>query len=321
MTTDDDGTDERIARAVRGDASDIERFELAAWRRAAPEHDRRYRRIERLVAAARGLAAGTATVPPRPTAAAIIAAAAGHGRARRRLPAWSAWLIAAAAVAILAVNVRWFPRVDTWTPSEVVTGADELATVKLADGSVVRLGPSSRLYVEGGPAREVRLEGRAFFAIAHDRGRPFRVRTSVATANVLGTRFELATAGAAALHLKVIEGRVALETPGNVVEVGAGEESGVRGGAATAPLPLAAPLSADGWLGRFMAFQATPLREVAREIERLYDTRVAITDAALADATLTATFTDSALADVMAIVCDVLGARCAPTEDGFTIGR
>jgi transmembrane sensor len=313
--------DERIARALRGEASDAERSALAAWRRASPEHERQYRHIERLVAATRGLRTGPGAVPPRPTAAAIIAATAGRGRAARRLARWTPWAAVAAAVVLLvAINLTAGDPPSGWTPAEIVTGEGELATVKLADGSVVRLGPSSRLHVEAGRLREVRLEGRAFFAVAPVSGQPFRVHTSAATANVLGTRFEL-SADAAVLRLKVIEGRVALEAPRNSVEVAAGEESGVRDGMATPPTPLAEEVGATPWLGRFMVFQATPLRDVAREIERLYDVRVTIADPALGDATITATFTDSPVEDVVAVVCEVLSARCASDDGTFSIRR
>ena len=49
-----------------------------------------------------------------------------------------------------------------WGATEVVTGATELATVQLGEGSVVRLAPSSRLRVLAGRERAVSLEGRAF---------------------------------------------------------------------------------------------------------------------------------------------------------------
>jgi ferric-dicitrate binding protein FerR (iron transport regulator) len=68
------------------------------------------------------------------------------------------------------------------------------------------------------------------------------------------------------------------------------------------------------WAGTFLAFQATPLGEAAREIERVYGTPVTITDTTLARETITATFTDRPVQEVLN-VCAVLSARCE-VKDG-----
>ncbi|MGH7128960.1 MAG: FecR family protein, partial [Planctomycetaceae bacterium] len=230
------------------------------------------------------------------------------------------WAVAAAAVLVLALNQRAARESAVWSPTEIVTGATELATVRLEDGSVVRLAPSSRLQVHGGAERDVTLEGRAYFAVTKDDSRPFRVRTAAGTAQVLGTRFEIAT-DAEGLRLFVLEGRVALDAPANRVEVGAGEQSGVRNGAATLPARFADAENAAAWLGKFLAFQATPLREAAREIERLYEVNVLVADSALAVTTITATFTDRPLQAVTDVVCLILSARCSTKQDTVIISR
>ena len=317
--------DALIERALRGEASESELAWLAAWRAASPENERLYRRTERLVAEARGLGADAAPVPRRPTAEDVVArvALARHrrGSAVRTVARWAPWAAAAAAVLVAALDIgRPRGAGAGWTPAEVITGPSELATVKLGDGSVVRLAPASRLRVPGGRPREVMLEGRAFFAVAEVDAQPFLVRTSAATAKVLGTRFELATEEDG-VRLRVLEGRVALEAPENRVEVAAGEESAVRHGAASHPIRLANPNSVLAWLGRFVAFQATPLHEAAREIERLYGVTVIVADSTLAAQTITATFTDRPLDDVVGVLCAVLNARCTTGDGVVTIGR
>lgn len=319
------GDRERIAllieRVVAGAGSATDVAALTAWRRASPANEAEYRRCERLVRATRDLA-GEVNAPPPPTAAEVIARA-GWSRSRpspRRLQAvrFAAVLSAAAALVLLLV-VRGGEAVG-WSPTEVTTGAAERATLTLPDGTVVRLAPSSRLRVERGRVREVRLEGRAFFAVAHQPHQPFRVFTQEGTVNVLGTRFELAT-GEASLRLRVIEGRVALDAARNTVEVAAGEQTEVREGAATVPTPLGSAPEPDPEFGRFLAFQTTPLRDVAAEIERLYAVRIAIADSALSASTVTATFTDRSLVQVIDVLCEVLGARCAIEADSVSVTR
>ena len=89
----------------------------------------------------------------------------------------------------------------------------------------------------------------------------------------------------------------------------------------TPPAPLETPAAAPAWLGNFLTFQTTPLRDAVREIERAYGVRVVLGDSALAGATITATFTDRPVADVVDVVCVVLGATCSWTGDAVTMTR
>src|SRR5262249_8427857 len=148
---------------------------------------------------------------------------------------WVPWSIAAAAMvaAVLAARARRPAAAgDAGTGADVVTGANELATVELRDGSVVRLAPSSRLRLSS--TRGVELSGRAFFAVARMPGRPFIVRTRFGAAQALSTRFEVATR-TDDVKLLVVEGRVALSGPSTRVEVAAGETSAVGHGAPSQP--------------------------------------------------------------------------------------
>jgi transmembrane sensor len=298
--------DALIARALRGEASADERERLAQWRAESADNDRRYEAVARLLDAARELPRPRLPRPrgTRPTAAAIIARSTRHHSAPNEWRRWVPWAVAAAAIIGAAVAVLRRSAMET-LGADVVTGATELATVELRDGSVVRLAPSSRLRLRG--MRAVELTGRAFFAVAKMPGRPFIVRTQFAAAQALGTRFEITTRRDD-LRLTVVEGRVALSTVSNRVEVNAGETSDVGRGAASAP--VAARDTAVRWIGNFLAFQATPLREAIREVERLHGVHVDIRDSMLAQQTVTATFTDQNAQQVMTVLCSILNARC-----------
>jgi transmembrane sensor len=317
--------DELIDRARRGEASEAELAKLAGWRQASDANEQHYRSTVRMLDAARALFGEGGTAAARPTAREVIARVESRRRASRTLARWSPWAVAAAAVIVAGVAVRSRVMPDAgsvpgWGAAEVITGSTELATVQLGEGSVVRLAPSSRIRVLAGRERAVSLEGRAFFAVQRVPGRPLRVHTRAGEARVLGTRFELA-AEAGELSVRVVEGRVALSTSRGEVEVDAGEESGVRGGIVTPPTRLGAPAAVAAWAGTFLAFQATPLRDAAREIERLYRIPVAIGDSALAAETITATFTDRPVKEVVNVVCAVLSARCEVNDDGVRIAR
>jgi transmembrane sensor len=227
------------------------------------------------------------------------------------------WLAAAAVLATLIVGVSYVRNAGSvgsrvgFGAQHFVTGPDEQATVVLTDGTVVRLAPDSRLNVpDDASGREVGLIGRAYFAVAHDPSRPFRIRTGSGQVRVLGTRFTLDTSSED-LRLVVVEGRVKLETPDEPeVEVAANQMARVVRGLRLPIVEVPDPALMTDWVGNFLAFQNTPLGAAVAEIEREYGVDIAISDPDLTNRTITAWFAGWSLEDVMEVVCVVAGATC-----------
>jgi ferric-dicitrate binding protein FerR (iron transport regulator) len=106
-------------------------------------------------------------------------------------------------VAMLLIGLGWW----VWKPAPITgiakstewttytTTAREKQKLELPDGSTVWLNAGSTLRLdqqgmkEG--ARQVYLEGEAFFDIAHDTSRPFKVRSGSMEIRVLGTAFNV----------------------------------------------------------------------------------------------------------------------------------
>ena len=299
---------------LKGEASQEEEAAVREWRRASYENEVEYRELVRVVewsARTRELL----EIPPRPAAADLI-------RRSALLRGGSAWLTAAAGIAALLGALvysqarRRSPAASGLGIREIATSKTETATLELLDGTVIRLAPSSRLQVlaggrgsEGGGTREVALEGRGFFAIAHD-GTPFVIRTDAGNVTVLGTRLDLEARGRG-LRVVVVEGRVALSTPRARTQLSAGEMARVLNGEPTPVVKVPDVESFVEWTGTFLAFQSTPLHEAAREIERVYGARVEIPDRALAQRVITAWFRDKSLGEVVDVVCLAVAAHCS----------
>lgn len=255
----------------------------------------------------------------------VVDEAGGAGGARNRNSRpWTWWLLAAAAVflvvlppALLVYRSRGHEDLAFGAES-FSTGASQTADLTLRDGTVVKLAPRSRLrLVPSREERRVSLEGQAFFAVAHD-GRPFIIETPSGEIRVLGTRFDLA-ARDEDLQLVVVEGRVAVSAPGVDAEVQAGQLGRIVKGT---PLPVEEvhdPYEMTSWVGRFLAFQSTPLSLAVRDIEHRYGVRFEITDSAIARRTVTAWFSDWSLEDVLTVICAIAEARCSTSEDDDVI--
>jgi ferric-dicitrate binding protein FerR (iron transport regulator) len=78
--------------------------------------------------------------------------------------------------------------------NEIVTKRGSKSSIKLPDGTIVRLNTDSRLtYLNfaAGKTREVTLVGEAYFDVAHDSSRPFIIHTGKINIKVLGTSFNV----------------------------------------------------------------------------------------------------------------------------------
>ena len=324
--------DELLLRHLRKQATHEESAAVKEWIGGSAERERDLAQLRRVVEA--GKMADRRIVPGDPPSAEDLiwrAEARRGGSAKLRLPRLGSrvvpvrplrrryHLVAAGVIAIVASAVfQVFSGGSnsdllsiTAAAKEFATGHGETEMVRLADGTVIRLGPDSRLNAAmGETSRDATLHGEAFFAVTTDAGRPFRIATAAGTAQVLGTRFHLA-ARADGLAVTVVEGRVALAGPDHEVQVGAGQAASLLRGL-PAPIEAAAPIeSVADWLDGFLIFHDTPLAAAMKEVEERYNTGVLVGDAALLDRTLTMWFDSKSLTEVMTVVCSVIDARCS----------
>lgn len=318
--------DDLIFRVLRGRATLVEVSAVRKWRRESAENEAHYQQCAELLSlATQADAAQPRRVPP-PAEHFVERAAERSAEEAQRHPtqrhySWIRRLAAAAVLAGVALGISHqlaeAPLDLGFGVDEFVTGATETATVSLRDGTVVRLAPSSRLRIQNERGvRAVALEGRAYFAVAKMEGKPFRIATPAGNVTVLGTRFDLDTESDD-LRLIVVEGRVALSTQGHEEEVGAGEVGQVIRGRLLPAMKVPDVRPMVEWVGSFLAFQATPFGEAAREIAERYNVRIDIREPAIAERTVTAWFTEQPLEAVLATVCLAVEARCSIESDSL----
>lgn len=246
----------------------------------------------------------------------------GTRRIGRTLLGGKRFWFAAAAMISLGATLLFGLRESASPPAPRVAdarsfGADDFstesepATIGLKDGTTVRLAPTSRLRLhDRQDVREVSLNGRGYFAVAADPTHPFVIVMPMGSVTVLGTRFELTVHGDEA-RLIVVEGRVRLESRGRSIEVAAGQMARIIDGNLTAPVTLPDPMAVLSWLGNFMAFHDTPLRTVARELERAHGVPIELADSTLSDRTVTALFAGRSFEEIIEVVCIIAELRCS----------
>jgi transmembrane sensor len=101
-------------------------------------------------------------------------------------------------------------------PETYSTVIGEQRAFELADGSIINLNTHSRIAVHFSTgAREIELlQGEALFRVRHDASRPFRVKTTDAVVQAVGTQFNVYARGDATL-VSVVEGKVAITSVGD----------------------------------------------------------------------------------------------------------
>jgi ferric-dicitrate binding protein FerR (iron transport regulator) len=245
---------------------------------------------------------------------------------------WTTLTRIAADVAITAgVSALWYARQGERgvrvAHYQIEAQSGRVTSARLADGSRVTLAAGSVLDVprEFGRERDVTLIGQAYFEIAHDSTRPFRVHTRGALTRVLGTRFDVrAYPEDSNVTVLVTEGRVEFgEAEGLVGRAGAVPASGA------APVVTLAPgdrarMEPDGmlhvehgveverdlaWMQGRLVFVDAPLSTVALELQRWYGVRIIANDTALANAPVTATFGNEPVDGILRALAISLDAR------------
>jgi len=145
----------------------------------------------------------------------------------------------AAALALTACFAWLFaPDLSLWMRSDEITRTAELRIVRLDDGSTVHLAPSTAIaFANSASGRRVNLlQGEAWFDVARDKARPFKVVAGDSTVTVLGTAFSVRKRDNGT-DVAVQRGHVAVETPEAAspahVELTAGQSLSLSAGAAS----------------------------------------------------------------------------------------
>jgi transmembrane sensor len=208
---------------------------------------------------------------------------------------WSFATSIAAVVLLLAGSLLWWVRSGEFlaVPRSYQTAHGEQIAVQLPDGTELRLNTDSAVKVRY-TRRERVVEiarGQAFFTVARDVHRRFRVAAGEVNVLAVGTRFESYRRPDATI-VTVVEGSVAVLAgqppsadvtglPSGALRVEAGYQARVdASGVLDQPTPVDVQ-QVVAWLQQKIAFERRPLGEVADEFNRYGPIPIEIEDAAL----------------------------------------
>lgn len=244
---------------------------------------------------------------------------------RRHAPASSLLRAAVIAGLLLTGWIGWRLLRNGASPNPVfvaaATAAAQRDTVVLADGSTVILAPSSRLAAVAfdDTVRALELEGEAFFSVAHDVDRPFRVRSGEARVQVLGTEFTVRAREGSAVTVAVREGRVALAVgDSGGLTLTAGQVGRIADGR---PVLLEADSRAWlSWLDGVLEFDEEVLTDVAADLSRWFGVTVRLADPALDGRRVTGRFATGSVEQAVDALSITLGITWTLRDGEYVLG-
>ena len=250
-----------------------------------------------------------------------------------RVPArWRATtVVALAASVVLVLGALWnaFGRNQgggaVATARSFETSVGQRDSVRLPDGTLVQLGPLSKLVVpadfEKG-ARQVELQGEAFFAVRHDETHPFTVRAGEASIRDVGTEFSVRR-DSDSVRVVVKSGAVLLRSASRAADKGVvlrPSDVGVLRSDGRADVRRVASLDDDlAWTGGRLVFRDAPLSVVASELRRWYGVEVRVADSVVARKHLNATLTGESQENMLRVIALALEARLERRGDTVVV--
>lgn len=163
------------------------------------------------------------------------------------------------------------------TYRETSTSYGERKQVRLPDGTQLTLNSCSRIrYPDhfAGKERRVELEGEGYFRVHHNEKQPFIVNTRHFDVRVLGTCFNVKSYSSDELaSVDVESGKVQVDLPEAMMRLRANEQVLINSVSGEYNKRSEARAVAV-WRKGVLRFHSSPIRDVAKELERMYNCRI-----------------------------------------------
>ncbi len=309
---------EWVVRLGEGHLSPEQERAFAAWRRADPEHDRRFEAIQRTW---RDIPALTGLAGLAPMEKPAAPAAAGAPRPGRRTMFGG---LAAATAAAAAAWVFLMPHMPADPEQRYATELAQSRRIVLSDGSVVTLGARSSIAVRftGAERRVVLQGGEAFFEIAHQAARPFLVEAGASLIRDIGTKFDVKL-GAGTMHVSVQEGQVQIERAARADTAEAMLRAGQRAEIALARAAddrariAVLPSQATGaWREGRLVYDNARLADLIADVNRYYAPGVRLATLEAGELRITASFRTNEIPAFMNALSATLPVKAEAGPDG-----
>jgi ferric-dicitrate binding protein FerR (iron transport regulator) len=246
-------------------------------------------------------------------------------KARQRFMRYTISIAASLLVfATVALNIFYAQSLKkdpvAWITKEVSRG--QKSQLQLADGTLILINSDSKLsYPEYFDEKErlVKLDGEAFFEVAKDTIRPFRVISGDVVTEVLGTSFNVQAYDVQdKIEVFVRSGRVAVSLNNNALKsVKLHPNDVATYNFSEGSINKSSTNNADrhlSWKENYVYLENTTLEEFAATMERRFDLQIEFENRGIKNCQITGRIHQRSFKGIMDIVCESLGLKYAISE-------
>lgn len=194
-------------------------------------------------------------------------------------------ILQVAAVLLVTFGLGWASRYISFSPEteavtmqEIFVPKGQVNQVFLADGTRIWINSETKLItptVFSSNERVVKLSGEAFFEVAKDRKRPFRVEVNGQQIEVLGTSFNVrAYENSNIIETTLETGQIRLLIGNQTTMLKPGEQSLFNKSEKQLVISKVNPETFSSWKDGRYEFQNEDLLEVFKVVERWYDVEI-----------------------------------------------
>lgn len=186
-------------------------------------------------------------------------------------------------IGLLGLNLYKMVQPATVGENTVEVPKGQRASLMLSDGTKIWLNSQSKLIYPtqfSDKERNVRLEGEAFFDVAHKEHLPFVVHSPLLAIKVLGTKFNVKAYFDEKSVVTLAEGKVEVETNDckNRLTLKPNEQVSYSGSSGLALEKNINTNTVKLWMKGEGAFIQCRLDHIVRDLERKFDVKIVITD-------------------------------------------
>lgn len=222
------------------------------------------------------------------------------------------WKLAASLILFVSFGAIVWHFLSLSQMEQIVAG-NKVETVALPEGSSVALNVGSELKYKGEfgvKCREVELSGEAFFEVEADPQRPFTIRAGEVIVQVVGTSFNVkAYEESKEIEVTVETGKVKVywvDDPANQVVLVRGEKAVFNKTQNELKALVSKDINFKAWVNRRIVFEDTPMSDVVKIINEVYQANILLEGAELKNCPITTQFDDQSLETILSVLSSTL---------------
>ncbi len=318
MTNDYKNIDELLAKRLAGETAPAEERLIEAWLRESADNRQYFEGLQRLWEQA----PLSRTLRPVDTEGALQKVKAqlhpiSATPPARMIPMYR-WMSAAAAVLAVVVAAVFFFRNPSGRQELQIAASEATLTDTLTDGSVVVLNRNSGLRIAGNfnkTERRMRLSGEAYFAVAHDKEKPFVIEVEQLEVKVVGTEFNVDNRSEPGrVIVTVTTGKVQLSAGAQSILLTAGEQAVYETATGVITRSARPDQNATAYKNRVFKFDATPLSRVVRDLSDVYGVDISLKNKVLENCLLSTGYNDEELDRILELLAATFSLNVERTD-------